>query len=161
MSGFSHLNDKGEAVMVDVSGKDVTSRIAVASGRITMSREAFDLLTENKMPKGDVIATARIAGIQAAKKTPDLIPLCHLLMLEKVSVDLIPDSSDLSVKAVCEVRLTGKTGAEMEALTGVSTALLTVYDMCKAIDRAMVISDIRLDKKDGGKTGLYERKGDQ
>lgn len=144
--------------MVDVSGKTSTKRRALASGRISMSPEAFTLLLDNRIPKGDVFAAARIAGIQAAKKTPELIPLCHLLLLESVTVDLIPDSKDNSVKVTCEVLLTGKTGAEMEALTGVSTALLTVYDMCKAIDKSMVISDILLEEKDGGKSGLYRRK---
>lgn len=155
---FSHINDRGEALMVDVSGKTSTKRRALASGRISMSPEAFALLLDNRIPKGDVFAAARIAGIQAAKKTPELIPLCHLLLLESVTVDLIPDSKDNSVKVTCEVLLTGKTGAEMEALTGVSTALLTVYDMCKAIDKNMVISDILLEEKDGGKSGLYRRK---
>ncbi len=154
---FSHLNDKGEATMVDVSSKDATVRRALASGKITMSKEAFDLLIENKMPKGDVFAVARVAGIQAAKRTQELIPLCHLLLLEKVTIDLIPNEEDNSVKAICEVRLTGKTGAEMEALTGASVALLTVYDMCKAIDKSMVISDIMLEEKDGGKSGSYRR----
>ena len=154
---FSHINDKGEALMVDVSGKDQTIRRALASGKITMSKEAFDLLLDNKIPKGDVFAVARVAGIQAAKRTPDLIPLCHLLLLESVTIDFVPIESKHSVKVLCEVKLTGKTGAEMEALTGASVALLTVYDMCKAIDKSMVISEVLLEEKDGGKSGSYRR----
>ncbi len=157
MNLFSHLDDNGDARMVDISGKDVTARMAVAEGKISMSKECFSLLTEGKMPKGDVFSTARIAGIQAAKRTPELIPLCHTLLLEKVKVDFTSDASDNTVKVRCEVRLTGKTGAEMEALTGASVALLTVYDMCKAVDKNMVISDVCLVEKDGGKTGHYVR----
>ena len=157
MNLFSHIDDQGNASMVDISGKDVTSRFAAASGKITMSRECFELLAEGRVPKGDVLSTARIAGIQAAKRTPELIPLCHTLLLEKVKIDFMPVASDRALEVSCEVRLTGKTGAEMEALTGVSVALLTVYDMCKAIDKNMVISDICLQEKDGGKTGHFVR----
>ncbi len=157
MNLFSHLDDNGQASMVDIGGKEITSRFAVASGRISMSEECFSLLLEGKMPKGDVFSTARIAGIQAAKRTPELIPLCHILLLDKVSVDFASDDKTNTVEVRCEVRLSGKTGAEMEALTGASAALLTVYDMCKAVDRSMVISDIRLIEKDGGKTGHYLR----
>lgn len=157
MNFFSHLDDNGDARMVDISDKNVTARMAVASGKITMSPECYALLTDGKIPKGDVFATARIAGIQAAKRTPELIPLCHTLLLEKVKVEFEPDEAGCFVTARCEVRLTGKTGAEMEALTGVSVALLTVYDMCKAVDKNMVISDICLREKDGGKSGHYIR----
>lgn len=160
MNQFSHLDDKGQASMVDIGGKDITSRFAVASGKISMSQECFSVLLDGKMPKGDVFSTARIAGIQAAKRTSELIPLCHMLLLDKVSVDFEPDKETNSVEVRCEVRLSGKTGAEMEALTGTSVALLTVYDMCKAVDKTMVISDVRLLEKDGGKTGHYVRKED-
>ena len=158
MNLFSHLDDNGDARMVDISDKDVTARMAVSTGKITMSPECFTMLLGGTIPKGDVLSTARIAGIMAAKKTSDLIPMCHTLMLEKVKISFEPDEDAYEIKAVCEVRLTGKTGAEMEALTGVSVALLTVYDMCKAVDKNMVISDICLLEKDGGKTGHYERK---
>ena len=158
MDSFSHLDVNGDARMVDISGKAVTARMAVASGRISMSPECFRMLTGGTIPKGDVLSTARIAGIMAAKKTSDLIPMCHTLMMEKVTVVFEPDEASHSVGARCEVSLTGKTGAEMEALTGVSVALLTVYDMCKAVDREMVISDVRLEEKDGGKTGHFKRK---
>jgi len=158
MNLFSHLDDNGDARMVDISGKDVTARMAVASGKISMSPECFTMLLGGTIPKGDVLSTARIAGIMAAKKTSDLIPMCHTLLLEKVKIVFEPDEESYELVARCEVRLTGKTGAEMEALTGVSVALLTVYDMCKAVDKNMVISDICLQEKDGGKTGHYERK---
>ena len=160
MNLFSHLDENGDARMVDISEKDVTARMAVASGRINMSPECFTMLLGGTIPKGDVLSTARIAGIMAAKKTSDLIPMCHTLMLEKVKISFEPDEGAYEIKAVCEVRLTGKTGAEMEALTGVSVALLTVYDMCKAVDKNMVISDICLQEKDGGKTGHYVREKD-
>ena len=154
---LTHIDENGNAVMVDVSAKATTERMARASGRIYMSREAFEELVNGSVPKGDVLAAARIAGIMAAKKTPELIPLCHTLMLSKVTVDLAPIEEDLCVQCSCTVKLTGKTGAEMEALTGVSVALLTIYDMCKAIDKSMTITDIRLDEKEGGKSGHYER----
>ena len=154
---LTHIDENGNAVMVDVSAKAPTERMARASGRIYMSREAFEELVNGSVPKGDVLAAARIAGIMAAKKTPELIPLCHTLMLSKVTVDLAPIEEDLCVQCSCTVKLTGKTGAEMEALTGVSVALLTIYDMCKAIDKSMTITDIRLDEKEGGKSGHYKR----
>ncbi len=154
---LTHIDENGNAVMVDVSAKAPTERMARASGRIYMSREAFEELVNGSVPKGDVLAAARIAGIMAAKKTPELIPLCHTLMLSKVTVDLAPIEEDLCVQCSCTVKLTGKTGAEMEALTGVSVALLTIYDMCKAIDKSMTITDIRLNEKKGGKSGHYIR----
>ncbi|MCR5806887.1 MAG: cyclic pyranopterin monophosphate synthase MoaC [Oscillospiraceae bacterium] len=154
---LTHIDENGNAVMVDVSAKTPTERMARASGRIYMSREAFEELVNGSVPKGDVLAAARIAGIMAAKKTPELIPLCHTLMLSKVTVDLVPIEEDLCVQCSCTVKLTGRTGAEMEALTGVSVALLTIYDMCKAIDKSMTITDIRLDEKEGGKSGHYIR----
>ncbi|MBR4223736.1 MAG: cyclic pyranopterin monophosphate synthase MoaC [Oscillospiraceae bacterium] len=155
---LSHIDNNGNAIMVDVTDKSVTERTARASGRIYMSREALAEIADGTVPKGDVFAAARIAGIMAAKKTPELIPLCHTLMLTKVTVDITPLFDEGCILCSCTVKLTGKTGAEMEALTGVSTALLTIYDMCKAVDKTMVITDIRLDEKDGGKSGHYERK---
>lgn len=160
MNLFSHLDENGDARMVDISDKEATSRMAVASGKIRMSPDCFTMLLGGCIPKGDVLSTARIAGVMAAKKTPDIIPMCHTLLLEKVKISFETDESSYEIKAVCEVRLTGKTGAEMEALTGVSAALLTVYDMCKAVDKNMVISDICLQEKDGGKTGHYIREKD-
>lgn len=152
---FTHFGPDGKAWMVDVSGKQDTQREAAAEGRIRMSRECFDKAAAGTMAKGDVLGTARIAGIMGAKKTPELIPLCHILNLTKVSVafELNPDTCE--IRAVCTVKTVGKTGVEMEALTGVSCALLTIYDMCKAVDKAMEISGIRLMKKSGGKSGDY------
>ena len=157
MNQLSHINDKGEATMVDVTAKDETLRYARATGRIHVGAAVLQAVKEGSVAKGDVFGTARIAGIMAAKKTPDPIPLCHGLLLTKIAVDftVCPETSDILCTG--EVRLTGKTGAEMEALTAVSVALLTIYDMCKAIDKEMVISDIRLEEKDGGKTGHYQR----
>lgn len=154
---LTHIDEKGSARMVDVGEKPVTKRTARASGRIYMSRGALDEIINGTVPKGDVLATARIAGIMAAKRTSELIPLCHTLMLSSVTVELTPVDSENCIYCECSVSLSGKTGAEMEALTGVSVALLTVYDMCKAIDRTMTVTDIRLEEKDGGKTGHYER----
>ncbi len=154
-SSLTHLNDRGEARMVDVSAKDVTSRVAVAEGQISMAPSTLDLILEDKAQKGDVLAAARIAGIMAAKRTHELIPLCHSLALNKVAVefDADRDAGQLSVRST--VKVDGKTGVEMEALTAVSVACLTVYDMCKAVDRDMVISGIRLLEKSGGRSGHY------
>ena len=156
-NNLTHFDAAGNAVMVDVSEKPVTARQAVARGIITMNAEAFAAVERGTVKKGDVLGVARIAGIMATKRTSELIPLCHPLPLTKVSVDftLLPERQ--AVEAVCTVKTTGVTGVEMEALTGVSTALLTIYDMCKAVDRGMEIADVRLLKKDGGKTGLWER----
>lgn len=153
MSQLSHLNQQGEAHMVDVSDKDSSTRIATAQARISISAETLALITEDKMPKGDVFATARIAGIQAAKKCSDLIPLCHPLALTKVSIDIEPQASENSVLITAVCKLKGLTGVEMEALTAASVTALTLYDMCKAIDKSMVISDIKLLHKTGGKSG--------
>ena len=144
--------------MVDVGGKEETAREAAAAGTIRMSRECFDRIAEGSVPKGDVLGTARIAGIMGAKKTPELIPLCHVLSLTKLTVDfeLLPE--ECAIRAVCTAKATGRTGVEMEALTGVSCALLTIYDMCKAVDRTMEIGQIMLLRKSGGKSGDYERK---
>lgn len=152
---FTHIDANGNAVMVDVSGKEVTSRTASAVGRISMSRECFDMVAEGRAKKGDVLGVAQVAGIMAAKRTSELIPLCHRLNLTgtEVTFRLFPDCC--AIEAVCTVRCDGKTGVEMEALTGVSAALLTVYDMCKAADKRMVISDIHLLEKHGGKSGDF------
>ena len=155
MSKLTHLDSDGAAHMVDVGGKPQTHRRAVASGRITMSAEVLEAIRHGNAPKGDVLGTARIAGIMAAKRTGDLIPLCHPLGLEAVSVDFAYEETG-GIWAICATAtasLTGRTGVEMEAMTAVSVALLTIYDMAKAIDKGMVISDIRLIAKSGGKSG--------
>jgi cyclic pyranopterin phosphate synthase len=151
MTKLTHLDASGAAHMVDVSAKADTVREAVAEGRIAMSAEALTAIREGNARKGDVLATARIAGIMAAKKTAALIPLCHPLMLSKVSVDFAFEDDGMRVSAL--VRLTGQTGVEMEAMTAVSVALLTIYDMAKALDKSMVISGVRLLSKSGGKSG--------
>lgn len=156
---FTHIDANGNARMVDVSGKAVTSRTAAAAGRITMSRTCFDMVAEGRAKKGDVLGVAQVAGIMAAKRTGELIPLCHSLNLTgtEVSFRLLPE--DCAIEAVCTVRCEGKTGVEMEALTGVSAALLTIYDMCKAVDKGMVISDVHLQEKHGGKSGDFTFEG--
>ena len=153
--GFTHIDEHGNAVMVDVGAKDVTARRAVAEGRIRMSRECFELVKAGRMKKGDVLGVAQVAGIMAAKKTAELIPLCHTLLLTNVKVELELLDDESAVRAVCSVRCDGKTGVEMEALTGASVALLTVYDMCKAVDRAMEIASVHLVEKHGGKSGDF------
>lgn len=151
MTRLTHLDAAGQAAMVDVSGKAATVREAVAEGRIAMSADALAAVRDGSAQKGDVLAAARIAGIMAAKRTSELIPLCHPLMLSRVAIDFLFEDSGLRVTAT--VRLTGPTGVEMEALTAVSVALLTLYDMVKAVDKSMIISDIRLLRKQGGKSG--------
>ena len=155
MEKLTHIDEQGNAVMVDVSGKDVTVREASAEGTIIVGAEILRLIRENGVAKGDVLAAARIAGIMACKKTSDIIPLCHPLFLTKASVDFEILEEKQAVKAVCTVRCEGKTGVEMEALTGVSAALLTVYDMCKAVSKEMVIGGIHLVKKSGGRSGEF------
>jgi cyclic pyranopterin phosphate synthase len=155
MSRLSHLDAQGNAHMVDVSGKDVTQRSATAKATVLMQAETLSLILEGKAKKGDVIATARIAGIMAAKKTHELIPLCHPLMISKVTVDFTPDESSASIEVSATVKVEGKTGVEMEALTACSVACLTLYDMCKAVDRGMKITDLRLVEKAGGKSGHF------
>ena len=157
MNGLTHINEKGNAVMVDISDKDVTERYARASGLIRMSNEALRAVADGKVPKGDVLAAARIAGIMAAKKTPELIPLCHQIQLSKVGIDFDICPEEGCIRCECTVKLNDRTGAEMEALCGVSVALLTVYDMCKAIDKTMEISAVCLSEKSGGKSGHYLR----
>lgn len=158
MSELTHFDEQGAARMVDVSAKSDTERLAVAEGRIYMQPETLSLILNRKVVKGDVFAVARIAGIMACKKTPELIPLCHPLNLSSVNMDFEPDQTKHCVLIRATVKITGKTGVEMEALTAVAAAGLTVYDMCKATDRTMTISDIRLMKKSGGKSGVFERK---
>ena len=158
MAKLSHLDEQGRARMVDVSDKDVTSRIAVARGTIYMRPETLSLILEDKIEKGDVFSVARVAGIMAAKKTSDLIPMCHPLNITSVEIDLSPQQKPARVEIDATVRVSGKTGVEMEALTAVAVAGLTIYDMCKAVDREMSIGEIRLVKKSGGKSGTFIRK---
>ena len=157
MSGLTHLNAAGEAHMVDVGGKAVTQRVAVAGGRIRMSGEALAAIRDGTAKKGDVLATARIAGIMAAKKTSELIPLCHPIAISSVAVELALEANGVAVTAT--VACGGQTGVEMEALTAASVALLTVYDMAKALDRGMVIEGVRLLEKRGGKSGDWIAEG--
>jgi cyclic pyranopterin phosphate synthase len=152
---LTHLDASGKADMVDVSEKDVTTRTATASGAVVMAPETLDLIVAGNMKKGDVISTARIAGIMAAKKTHDLVPLCHPLALTKISVDIEPDPSLPGLRVTAFAKLDGKTGVEMEALTAVSVACLTIYDMAKAVDRGMALTDIRLVEKTGGRSGDF------
>ena len=155
MSKLTHINSNGEAQMVDVSEKNNTSREAKAGAKVLMKPETLDLIVSGSHKKGDVLSVARVAGIQAAKKCSELIPLCHPLMLTKVSVELTPNTKDSTVEIVAVAKLNGKTGVEMEALTAASIAALTVYDMCKAVDRFMTISNVQLLEKKGGKSGHW------
>lgn len=155
MSQLTHLDERGNARMVDIGDKAVTARVATAAAEVSMLPETFTLITDGAHKKGDVLAAARIAGIQAAKKCSDLIPLCHPLMLTRVSVDFEMDVARHKVLISATCAVDGKTGVEMEALTAASVAALTIYDMCKAVDRAMVISNIRVLEKSGGKSGYY------
>ena len=155
MNELTHLDDQGRANMVDVTGKEVTSRQATAEAVITMLPETLSMIVEGKHKKGDVMAVARIAGIQAAKKTSDLIPLCHPLMLTSVKVYLEPELEHNQVRITSTCKLAGKTGVEMEALTAASVAALTLYDMCKAVDKGMVVQQVRLLEKQGGKSGHW------
>jgi len=152
---LSHLDERGHARMVDVSAKDTTAREATARGRVLMEPATLAMIVEGRAPKGDVLATARVAGIMAAKRTHDLIPLCHPLPISGVTVDLTPSDAGDAVLIEATVRVTGQTGVEMEALTAVSVAALTVYDMCKAVERGMRIQDIHLVAKSGGASGDY------
>lgn len=161
MSQFTHVDGSGEAKMVDVSSKDNTVRVARAEAFIKMKPEVLSMIVEGKHHKGDVFAVARIAGIQAAKKTSDLIPLCHPLMLTSVKVELYPDVENSGVRVESMCKLTGKTGVEMEALTAASVAALTLYDMCKAVDKGMEITSTRLLEKQGGKSGHWSADGAQ
>ncbi len=156
MNKLTHLDDEGNARMVDVSDKDVTERMAAAGGRITMQPETLQMIMQGEHKKGDVLTVAKIAGIQAAKQCSTLIPMCHPLMLSSVDIDLIPDVDNSCVHVVSTCKLKGQTGVEMEALTATSVAALTIYDMCKAVDRSMMIEGIRLLEKSGGKSGHYK-----
>ena len=153
---LTHFDAKGDAHMVDVSEKAVTSRIAIAENHIKMRRETFEIITEGRAKKGDVLGVARLAGIMAAKRTSDLIPLCHPLPITKVSVDLEPDADLPGIRITATVKTTGQTGVEMEALTAASVTALTVYDMSKAVDKTMEIGGLRVVLKDGGKSGRFE-----
>lgn len=152
---LTHFDDSGAAHMVDVSDKDITDRVAVAEAWIKMQPETFDIIQEGRAKKGDVIGVARLAGIMGAKRTADLIPLCHPLPITKVSVELEPDATLPGLRITATVKTTGQTGVEMEALTAASTTALTVYDMAKAVDRAMEVGGLRVVLKDGGKSGRY------
>lgn len=156
MSGLTHFDAQGQAHMVDVSRKDHTDRIAVAEGYVRMSAQTLEMITEGRAKKGDVLSVARLAGIMGAKKTSDLIPLCHPLPITKVALELTADPSRPGIRVEATVKTSGQTGVEMEALTAVSTSCLTIYDMVKAVEKSMVIEDIRLILKDGGKSGRYE-----
>ena len=156
MSDLTHFDAAGKPVMVDVSGKDVTERVATAKALVTMQEATLARIVEGTVKKGDVLAVARLAGIMAAKRTAELIPLCHPLALAAVPVDCVALPDDHAVEITATVKVTGRTGVEMEAMTAASVAALTIYDMCKAIDRAMIVSNIRLVHKSGGKSGTYE-----
>jgi len=156
MSRLTHITSTGEAKMVDISNKSDTVRIAIASGKVYMKSETLKAIKSASLKKGDVIGTARIAGIMAAKKTPDLIPLCHTILVDEVIIDFDLSGKD-SIGIRATAKSTGKTGVEMEALVGTSMAALTIYDMAKAVDKGMTITDIRLESKTGGKSGNYRR----
>jgi len=156
MAEFTHIDKDGNARMVDVSDKSASERVAIAKGRVLMAKPTMDLITGGDVKKGDVLSVAQLAGIMGAKKTPDLIPLCHPLMLTSVAVELSLDEKNLAVEITAMCKLSGQTGVEMEALTAVSVAALTVYDMCKAVDKGMKLTDIRLVHKSGGKSGTFE-----
>jgi cyclic pyranopterin phosphate synthase len=156
MADFTHFDAEGKAVMVDVSDKEVTERVAEARGSVVMQPATLQMIRDGGVKKGDVLSVARLAGIMGAKRTPDLIPLCHPLALTSVKVDLTLDEERSAVDITATCKLKGRTGVEMEALTAVAVAALTVYDMCKAVDRGMRITEVRLTRKDGGKSGRYE-----
>lgn len=159
MGEFTHFDENGNAVMVDVSGKPVTSRTAVAQGSIQVNSEIMDAVVSHTVKKGDVLGVARVAGILGVKQTSSLIPMCHPLNINKCRIDFEVDQANLTITAVCTVKVDGKTGVEMEALTGVSVALLTIYDMCKAIDKHMKLTEIHLVNKSGGKSGEFSWNG--
>ena len=153
---FNHFDDQGNAIMVDVSGKAPTERVALAKGYIKAGSAVMDAVVNHTAAKGDVLGVARVAGIRATKRTSDLIPMCHPLNLNKASIDFETDPAAGTITALCTVKVSGKTGVEMEALTGVSVALLTIYDMCKAIDKTMALGGIHLVHKEGGKSGVFD-----
>lgn len=157
MSDLTHFNSRGEAHMVDVGDKNLTHRVAVCEGRIEMKASTLEKILQGDHKKGDVLGIARIAGIMASKKTADLIPLCHPLMLTHVDIDFTPEIENNSIYCTCRVETRGQTGVEMEALTAIQVALLTIYDMCKAVDRGMSMTNIRLIEKSGGKSGHWQK----
>lgn len=154
---LTHFDAKGNAIMVDVTEKNITHRTAVASGKIRVNESVMKAVLEGTVAKGDVLGVARVAGIMAVKQTASLIPMCHVLLITKCGIDFEIDEENLEIKAICTVKVDGKTGVEMEALTGVSMALLTIYDMCKAIDKRMEMNEIHLETKSGGKSGDFVR----
>ncbi len=158
MAQLSHLDAEGSARMVDVSEKDKTNRVAVARGKILMRAETLAMIVEKRVAKGDVFSVARVAGIMGAKRTPDLVPMCHPLNITSVEISLTPEKNPSRVEIEATVKVTGQTGVEMEAMTAVAVSALTVYDMCKAVDREMTIGEIQLTKKSGGKSGTFSRK---
>ena len=155
--GFTHFDENGKAVVVDVTEKNDTVREAEAAGKITVSREVFRAVREGRVGKGDVLGVAATAGIMGAKRTSELIPMCHILPITGCRIHFDMDEEECAVRCTCTVKVTGKTGVEMEALTGVSVALLTIYDMCKAMDKSMELTEIHLVHKEGGKSGVYDR----
>ena len=157
-NGLTHFDEDGNARMVDVGSKPDTKRVAIAGGEIRMTPETYGMLTDGRIAKGDVLGVARVAGIMAAKKTPDLIPLAHPIMINKVEIDFVKLDKACTIKIIAKVSTTGKTGVEMEALNSVSVTALTIYDMCKAVDKGMIIDKIRLLEKTGGKSGHYQTK---
>ncbi|MDU6039165.1 MULTISPECIES: cyclic pyranopterin monophosphate synthase MoaC [Clostridium] len=152
---LTHFDSKGNAVMVDVSEKNITQRVAIAKGKIYVNKDVIEAIVNDTVEKGDVLGVARVAGIMGVKKTSELIPMCHPLMITKCSIDFNVNEEENYIEAVCTAKVNGKTGVEMEALTGVNVALLTIYDMCKAIDKTMEISEVHLAKKTGGKSGDF------
>ncbi|MFR6291069.1 MAG: cyclic pyranopterin monophosphate synthase MoaC [Peptococcaceae bacterium] len=159
--GLTHFDSQGNAIMVDVSEKAVTHRVAVASGRIFVNAPVYEAIVQGTVKKGDVLGVARVAGIMAAKKTHELIPMCHPLLLTKCTIDFELEPERLAVKVIATVKVNGQTGVEMEALTAVNVALLTIYDMCKAIDKTMELGEIHLEEKSGGKSGTFINPGKQ
>lgn len=152
---LTHFDESGNAIMVDVSDKNITKRIAIAKGRIYVNEAVMNAILNNKIEKGDVLGVARVAGIMAVKRTSDLIPMCHPLMITKCTVDFDINKEEKYIEAICTAKLTGKTGVEMEVLTGATVTLLTIYDMCKALDKSMEITGVHLYKKTGGKSGDF------
>lgn len=161
MRDLTHVDEEGRVRMVDVTAKPMTSRAAVAGGLVSMAPATLQMILQQDLKKGNVLETARIAGIMGAKKTADLIPMCHPLNITHSQIDFFPDDSASTIRIEASVRIVGQTGVEMEALTAVSVAALTIYDMCKAVDRGMTISDICVLKKSGGKSGTFERNGNR
>ena len=157
MNGLNHFDAQGKAIMVDVTDKAATARVATARGEIFVNEAVMTAIQTGTAKKGDVLGVARVAGIMATKRTSDLIPMCHPLMISKCGIDFQVDPENLEIRAVCTAKVEGKTGVEMEALTGVSVALLTIYDMCKAIDKRMELDEIHLETKSGGKSGDFVR----